>query len=374
MAVGVLQARRNAVAGAIGLFGLTCLILWRTPADGDVAELHDYGHAVLSGQVPYRDFALEYPPGSIPLFTLPALGHFVTWYRVENAVAWGLVLALTAVLLFDVQRGRRANAMLLGLLALAPVVIAPFSLLRFDGWPTACVLATLVLLRRHPNLALLALGVGTLIKTWPVLLVPLVLAYGVSRRALATFAAVVVAGWAPFAIIAHGGAYNSVMFEVDRHLEFESVGASVLSIVGRPVHLYFGSGSWNVAGSTANAIADVQSTLQIVLALVVALVYRRSGRRPADLVAAAAATVAVAAAVGKVLSPQYLLWLAPFAVLCDGAALACFAVACVASRALFLGRFSQLREQHAGPVAMLVARNGFLVAATIALLRRAVRL
>jgi uncharacterized membrane protein len=373
MAFSVLQERRNAVAGAIGLFGLSCLILWRTPADGDVSELHSYGHAILSGQVPYRDFAIEYPPGSIPLFTLPALGHFVTWYRVENAVGWALVIALAGSLLFDVHRERRSNPLLLGLLALAPLAIAPFTLMRFDAWPTACVLGTLVLLRRHPNLALAVLGVGTLVKGWPILLLPLLLVHGIPRRALATFAAVVVAGWAPFLVIAHGGAYNSVAFQLDRHLEFESVGASVLSLVGRPVQTYFEAGSWSVRGSTANAIAYAQSALQVVLVLVVALAYRRSSRSPSDLVAAAAATVAVAAVAGKVLSPQYLLWLAPFAVLCDGAALLCFAAACLASRALFLGRFSQLREQDNGAVAVLVTRNALLLGATVALLRRAVR-
>ncbi len=362
------------LAGAIGLFGLSCFFLWRTPPDGDVTELHSYGDAVLSGQVPYRDFAVEYPPGSIPLFTLPALGHFVTWYRVENAVGWALVLSLTAVLLYDVYPGRRGNALLLGVLALVPVVLAPFSLMRFDGWPTACVLATLVLLRRHPNLALLALGIGTLVKTWPILLLPLLLAHGIPRRSLATFAAVVVAGWAPFAILSHGGVYNSVAYQVDRHLEFESVGASVLSIVDRPVQVYFESGSWSVRGSTANAVAIFQSTLQIVLVLVIALAYRRSSRRPSDLVAAAAATVAVASLAGKVLSPQYLLWLAPFAVLCDGAALLCFAAACVASRGLFLGRFAHLREQDPAAVALLATRNALLLLATVLLLRRAVRM
>ena len=361
------------VAGAIGLFGLSCFFLWRTPADGDVAELGSYGHAVLSGQVPYRDFAVEYPPGSIPLFTLPALGHFVTWYRFENAVGWALVLALTAVLLFDVYPGRRGNALLLGVLAVVPVVVAPFSLMRFDAWPTACVLATLVLLRRHPNLALLALGLGTLVKTWPALLLPLLLVHGIPRRSVAVFAAVVVAGWAPFAVLSHGGVYNSVAFQVDRHLEFESVGASVLSVVDRPVHVYFESGSWSVRGSAANGVAVFQSTLQIVLVLLVALAYRRSKRRPSDLIAAASATVAVAAVAGKVLSPQYLLWLAPFAVLCDGVALVCFAVACVASRGLFLGRFSHLREQDNAAVAMLAVRNAFLVAVTFALFRRVAR-
>src|SRR5438067_13414561 len=41
----------------------------------DTGIYQDYGDAVLAGKVPYRDFRLEYPPGALPVFILPALGH-----------------------------------------------------------------------------------------------------------------------------------------------------------------------------------------------------------------------------------------------------------------------------------------------------------
>ena len=51
-------------AAGTSLFGLSLLLLWRGGGDGDTAELRRYGDAVLAGQVPYRDFRLEYPPGA----------------------------------------------------------------------------------------------------------------------------------------------------------------------------------------------------------------------------------------------------------------------------------------------------------------------
>src|SRR5206468_8697710 len=32
-----------------------------------------YGDAIANGQVPYRDFVLEYPPAALPLFVVPSL-------------------------------------------------------------------------------------------------------------------------------------------------------------------------------------------------------------------------------------------------------------------------------------------------------------
>lgn len=39
----------------------------------DVAIYRRAGEAILAGEVPYRDFFIEYPPGSLPAFVPPAL-------------------------------------------------------------------------------------------------------------------------------------------------------------------------------------------------------------------------------------------------------------------------------------------------------------
>ena len=41
----------------------------------DTVEYHRYGEAMVNGHVPYRDFAVEYPPGALPAFGLPAIGE-----------------------------------------------------------------------------------------------------------------------------------------------------------------------------------------------------------------------------------------------------------------------------------------------------------
>src|SRR5437763_17043501 len=39
----------------------------------DPGVYRHYGEAITAGRVPYRDFDVEYPPGSLPFFVLPAL-------------------------------------------------------------------------------------------------------------------------------------------------------------------------------------------------------------------------------------------------------------------------------------------------------------
>jgi putative ABC transport system permease protein len=151
-------------AAAVAVFAASSLLLFGATPDGDVTELSRYGHAVLDGQLPYRDFALEYPPGAIPLFTLPATGHFVTLFRLENALGWAIVLVLVALLLPYRTPDRLRNRLLLGAVALTPLALGPFALMRFDAWAAALALgALLALLRRRPTLGLALLALGTLI-------------------------------------------------------------------------------------------------------------------------------------------------------------------------------------------------------------------
>jgi hypothetical protein len=365
---------RKQIAAAVALFGLSLIFIWRGSPDGDVIEFGRYGHAVLDGQLPYRDFHLEYPPGAIPLFTLPALGHYVTWFRLENALAWVAVIVLAGALLDTLRPRDRLNPLVLASVALVPLLLGPFTLMRFDGWPTALVLAALLcLVRGRPTLALGLLAVGAVVKAWPLALLPLFVAYGVPRRALVVCGAVLVLALAPFAVLTPGGAYNGLMAQPNRHLEYETIGASALFALGRPVRLYFETGSFSVAGSGANTIATLQSLVQLAMIVLIVVVFVRSQRGPQQLVTAVAATVAVAAVLGKVLSPQFLLWLAPFVALADLAALVLFLAACACTRGLFLGSFRALSELHRGMVALLAVRNVLLLGTTGALLRAAWR-
>ena len=357
------------------LFGLSLLLLWRGGGDGDTAELRRYGDAVLAGQVPYRDFRLEYPPGAVPFLTAPSLGSehaYLTIFRLLAIAGVLLGLLLLALLLERLGASPRWSYGALVFAALAPALLGAFTLRRFDMWPAAlCVGVLLLLLTDRPLWAFALLAVATLIKTYPAALVPVAL-LAVERRlrarAFAVFCGVGLAVLLPFFALGHVGLYNSYSGQWNRHLQLETIGSSVLLALHRAGRIAFDAGSWSVFGSGADAIAKLQTLAQVAGIAAAAFLFARSRRTPWDLAAAAATTIAVAAVAGKVLSPQFLLWLAPLVVLSRSVlAGALLAVAMLLTNLIFPDRYDGLIARHGGEIALLCVRNALLLAVLAAL-------
>src|SRR2546426_4996530 len=111
----------------------------------DTPVYQRYGDAIAHGQVPYRDFAVEYPPGALPAFALPALGHaepaaFGRYRRVFEALMWACgaaILLVTATSLRLLEADGRRTMAVLAFLATAPLALGSVVLSRFDLWPAA---------------------------------------------------------------------------------------------------------------------------------------------------------------------------------------------------------------------------------------------
>jgi hypothetical protein len=122
-------------------------------------------------------------------------------------------------------------------------------------------------------------------------------------------------------------------------------------------------GSHNIAGGAGKALAAVQLVVMAAALVAVWTLFARGSRDPTRLLTAAAAVVAFVA-FGKVLSPQYLIWLAPVVPLAAASvwlpAVAGFFGAAVLTQLWFPDRYGELVA--GGSVAWIVlARNLLLV-------------
>jgi hypothetical protein len=307
----------------------------------DTAEYQEYGEAVLDGLVPYRDFDVEYPPGAFSAFVLPALGSpSVHAYRIRFDLLMLLcgVAAVVAV----------AATLLLGSVVLS----------RYDLLPAALTAAALAALcSGRDRLSFVLLGLGAATKIYPALLAPLFLAHVWRRRgrreaglAAGIMLAVVAAIFVPFLILGPGGAWDTVVEQTTRPLQIESLGSAVLiaghHLFGVGVHVDFSHGSQNLGGSLPNAVGAVQSALVLAGLAGLWLWFGRRQRDAETLLRASAASVCLFVALGKVLSPQYLIWLIPLVPLVRGrrgvAAGGVFAAALLLTQLWFPGRYWDL--------------------------------
>jgi hypothetical protein len=99
-------------------------------------------------------------------------------------------------------------------------------------------------------------------------------------------------------------------------------------------------GSQNLGGTAANVVGALQTVAQVVVLLAIWIVFARRTRSSEELVQACAAAVVAFVALGKVVSPQFMIWLIPFVPLVrKRAAAALFVLALVLTQAWFPLRY-----------------------------------
>ena len=360
----------------------------------DTPVYQQYGNAIADGKVPYRDFDLEYPPGALPVFALPGLatpshGQDVSpgFRRTFETLMWICgAAALGAMALLLRALGRRPASIWAALVftALAPLALGSVILSRFDLWPAAIVAAALAALvsgRARAGHALLGLGVAT--KLYPGVFVPLGVAFVWKRRGrrealvcLGLAAAVTAAIFLPFVVLAPGGVWHSLSVQLRRPLQVESLGSALLLAAhhafGLGVTESSSHGSQNLAGQGADAVALASTIVQAAaLVLIWTAFARGSGSREA-FVRASVASLCAFVAFGKVLSPQFLIWLIPVVPLVRGRrglwASALLLSALVLTQVWFPFRYFRLALHfEAGLSWVLLARDLALVALLAAL-------
>lgn len=221
--------------------------------------------------------------------------------------------------------------------------------------------------RLWPGAGGAALGVGAAAKVFPAALLPLALLHR-GRRAGIGFLTAGVLVTLPFAVLGPGGLRFTTLQQLKRPLQIESLGGSLLLVADADVVNSYGS--HNVAGVAGPVVAALQLVLLAAALVAVWTLFARGPRDDARLLTAAAASVAAFVAFGKVLSPQYLIWLAPVVSLAAAPvwlpAVGGFFGAAVLTQLWFPDRYGEL--VHEGPVSWIVAGRNLVLAALFVVL------
>jgi uncharacterized membrane protein len=377
--------RRDAVIALVLLGIAWAATLWVAPwSDERINDLFVYRaftSPFLDGGLPYRDVFLEYPPLAAPAIALPGVfGTGEETFRLAFA-GWTLLLAAAVVLLCGVLAertgGDRRRAMLAA--ALAPFACGALMRTHFDLAPVALLLAALVLLcTDRPRGGMVLLGLGVMTKGFPLVVAPIALVWlardGRARDAvrggtvmLAVMGAVAGAALA----VSPDGALDAVRYHLERPVQIESTPASVLLALDG-----LGAGEARLVGSHRSdglvhdgddaVVALLACVLVGVLALLAVRV-ARGLRDPRRLVLASLAAVTAFAVLGKVLSPQFLIWVVPLGALAFAWRMHALAAAVTAAAVLtqveFPARYLDVVGREPSALVLVALRNVALLAA-----------
>jgi len=289
---------------------------------------------------PFHMLPLEYPPLTLVIFSLSLLAP-ISYYQ----LVFALWMALTSMLIYWLllRYGPRGAALTFALYALVGAWGTAEG--RFDLVPAALtLLCVLAAERKHWTAAYIALAFGTLLKIYPLLLLPALFiaeqhaarrfhrpAETITltslpmelRRTLRgignwrwknslVFFSILFGVTAIFALLDFQGAVVSQLnYFAHRPVQIESTGSTILWIAtqfGYPAHVEFTFGSLNIVSVLGNTVSSF-----FLLAFVLGYVYTiwLQWRGKLDVVQSFIALLLVFIATGKVFSPQYLIWVMP---------------------------------------------------------------
>ncbi len=348
----------------------------------DTGVYQGYGLQMRDGALPYRDFSVEYPPGSLPAFVLPTyvghptdLGSYGNWFARLMSLC-GL-LCLAAVML--ARPPRRAVAFV----AVAPLLVGSLVLTRFDLWPaflTAAGVAAFV--RDRHRLGWLAIALAVAAKLFAIVLLPLAAIWTLERRGraelargIAVWLGAIAAMFGPFAILAPHGLWSSLWGQLSRPIQIESLVASYLAELGH-ASVIKSHDALAISGHGTLAAATTIAELASLVALWIG--FARGPAVEERFVRFAAASVCAFIAFGKVLSPQFLIWLVPLVPLVRGrrglAATFLLAVALIDTQYWFASYRYDLYINDFRFAWLVLGRNLLLVALLATLALPAVRI
>jgi uncharacterized membrane protein len=267
---------------------------------------------------------------------------------------------------------------------------------RYDALATLLSVVALVFVAlRMPIASGVSLGAAIMAKLYPLAMLP-VLMFGQAgtrggvRRAIVLAVATVASTlliFAPFFVDSGFNSFSFLSYAVNRGVQIESVPGALALLVGtwsgHHPRIFNGFGTWQVDSPVVPFLGSFWSLLTLVMlaALGIGILYRFVTERSSETgltrttqvhyLVAALMVVLISA---RIISPQYLFWVAPFVALTSRPKTLVFWVACVVTTFVYPINYQQLLNQETYAVVAINIRNLILIGFLVMLLAGDVRL
>lgn len=328
------------------IFLVAQILLIKSPAYGDehttdLVLYQQYALKFLDGEIPYRDFQMEYPPLALVVFGLPGLFSMqkpidYEAYQALFVIEMALFSLATNFILFrilSIGKLELANPITtIGMYTLGVFILSPLMPWRFDMFPAfLTILAFLFIQSKKPFLGGAMLGLGIVAKLYPLVIMPIFCSYywaGKNPKAFWRMAmGLVLAASILIPLFAFDPDWMLQMLSYHklRGLNIDSLPGGIFLLAKATglmeVQITHDFGSFNIEAPYSNQVVQWLTPLSvIVLGIVIMLSFFRfrqeRGKNGSisghSLVAYSVIVLLAFILTSKVFSPQYLIWLLPF--------------------------------------------------------------
>ncbi|BAU14554.1 hypothetical protein LEP3755_51030 [Leptolyngbya sp. NIES-3755] len=370
---------------------LLATAFWTVRAD--MRLYYNYSSQIAQGQIPYRDFPVEYPPLALLQLCLPQLFRvgsdefFRHLYYVIFAALNVILCGITAVLVAKMaqQQSKQDFRRTIALFSLLVVLNAAIILCRFDMLPALLTaLAVWCVTINRPGWAGISIGLGIMTKLYPIVLLPVLGLYYLTRRQyvegskfLGGSVLAVAVSLLPFLPIGLGNLLVITQYHQARGIQLESISAGLLLLARQlgwvPVDVVINYGAFHLVTPVAAPILKALPfvflgtwSLAVLSCFKRFQLERRSNYATIDrtLMICSMLVLLTFVVSSKVFSPQYLVWLLPFAPFLRTKQARVFIVICGLTLAIFPFLYDSLIELQLFPVLLLNVRNFAIVGLT----------
>ncbi len=356
----------------------------------DLSNFYRYGLNLLNGDVPYRDFEIEYPPLSLIPFTLP---HLVLWERptpprhyLKLFLLENMLFCLLSGLIISYLISRNASlfprpAVPIAVFVLAAIIISPLLPWRYDMFPALLTIISFLCLHRgRPLAAGVSLGLAITAKLYPVVLIPAACVYFTAisdfragrRFVLGLISTIVLL--IPFFIYAPDWMINFFTYHQQRGLQIESLGGGFFLAMHALKIIHIGVSETHSALHIVSPLADTVLGWLPVLALMLFASmlllgfvrfrkeYRLQGAVSIRTLAAYhSMALLILLICNKVFSPQYIIWLLPFMPLLRGRQATLLLIIYALTIIMFPFNYGYVIYLHPTGALLVNVRNLFIV-------------